>query len=132
MSEENLAKARAIAQAFDERDEAAWLALCDRDVEFLDKLSLNPNVYRGRDAASAWFRGWEKVWEDINVPMAEIIRDEDDVVIWRSSARARGKMSGAEVAQDFWTFGRLRENLFVRIEVHRSEADALEAAGLSE
>lgn len=132
MSEENLEAIRASVAAFDKRNERAWLALCDRRIELLDELSLNPNIYRGHDQVAAWFRGWEKVWTDMRFFGPEIIRDEGDLVVWRSTARARGIRSGVEVAQDFWHVTRFRNGLMTRLENHRTEADALEAAGLQE
>jgi ketosteroid isomerase-like protein len=130
MSQENVETLRAAVVAFDQRDEEAWLALCDSRVELLDELSLNPNIYRGHDQVAAWFRGWEKVWTDMRFSGPEDIRDEGDLIVWRSTARARGRRSGVEVSQDFWHVMRFRRGLMIRIEAHRTEADALEAAGL--
>jgi ketosteroid isomerase-like protein len=132
MSQENVETVRAAVSAFDQRDEAAWLALCHPKVELLDELSLSRSVYRGLDAVGAWFRAWEKVWEDVSVSGLEVLREQGDLVVWRITARARGRLSGVEVAQDFWHVTRLRDGRFIRIENHRSEADALEAAGLRE
>lgn len=121
-----------MSDAFDRRDEWAFIDHFAPDAELIDRLSLNPNIYRGHDAIAAWFRGWDKVWEDIHGSFVEVVHESDEIVLWRSSARARGKASGAEVSQDFWHLATFRDGKVVRIEHHRSEAEGLEAAGLSE
>jgi len=132
MSEENLEAIRAFVAAFDQRDEQAWLALCDPRIELLDELSLNPNIYRGHDQVAAWFHGWDKVWTDMRFSGLETVRDEGDLVVSRTTAQARGKQSGVEVAQDFWWVSKFKNGLILRFECYRAEADALDAAGLSD
>ena len=132
MSEENVEAVYSLADAFNRRDEQAFLDLCDPNAELLDQLSLNPNVYRGRDEIASWFRAWDKVWDDISGSIVKVVHQSGEVVLWRSTARARGHGSGVEVSQDFWHFGKFKAGKLIRIEHHRSEAEALEAAGLSE
>ena len=132
MSEENLETLRAAVAAFDRRDEKAFLELCDPRIELLDELSLNPNIYRGHEQVAAYFRGWEKVWTDMSFRGPEVLRVDGDLTVWRSSAQARGKQSGIEVSQDFWHVTRFRNGRMIRLENHRTEGDAFEAAGLSE
>jgi ketosteroid isomerase-like protein len=132
MSEKNVKAIRELVAAFRQRDEDAWLALCDRRVELLDELTLNPNIYRGHDQIAAWFRGWEKAWTDMKFSGPEVIHAAGDLVVWRSHAQARGRKSGAGVAQHFWHVTRFNGDLIVRVENYRDEADALKAAGLSE
>ena len=131
-AQSNLKTVEAVVAAFDRRDEAAFLAVNHSRVELLDELSLNPNIYRGHRQLAAWFRGWEKVWTDMRFSGPYDVREEGDLMVWRSSAKARGRTSGVEVAQDFWHVTRFRDGLVIRMEAHRTEADALEAAGLSE
>ena len=131
MSEERAIAIQALSAAFDRRDEQAFLDHFAADAELLDRLSLNPNVYRGREAIGAWFRGWDKVWDDVHGSFVEVLYDSGEVVLWRSAARARGKTSGVEISQSFWHVARFRGGVIAQIEHHRSQAEALEAAGLS-
>lgn len=131
MSEEKM-DIEAALSAFNRRDERAWLSHLDPDAVFLEQLTLNPTEYRGHEGASRWFRSWEKVWEDFSVSDIKILHEHEGGVVFRFTARGRGKGSGIDVTQDFWAVGKTKSKRFIRVEIHNTEARALEAAGIAE
>ena len=90
-----------------------------------------PQPHYGVEALAAYTRRFLEPWEDIRIEVAGY-RDAGNVVVASIRLIGKGRTSGIETdyrATHVWTF---RGEHVVRFEVFESEAEALEAAGLSE
>jgi hypothetical protein len=143
MSQENVDLARAY---FDEiarasREEFDPETTISRIAEFWDPeiewdtsdgpvLDIN-RTYRGVEGASQWCREWFTAWEALDFEY-ELV-DAGERVVTLLDLRMRGRSSGIDVAlgKHAWvtTF---RDGLMVRVKLHMSQSEALEAVGLSE
>jgi ketosteroid isomerase-like protein len=133
MSEENVELCYRANDAFNRRDLDAWLALSDPEVEFntlILELEGSPS-YRGHDGVRSW---WEKllgVFPDFSSEIEEL-RDLGDVTVMRVRQRAHGIESDAPTEQTAWLVTEWRDKKAIWWRAVRSEAEALEAAGLRE
>ena len=91
----------------------------------------DPGTYKGIDGLDKGFRGWLESWRELRFELEERIPAGERIVvvfhqtgIGRTSG-IRAEMEGGHV----WT---MRNGKAVRLEVHMSRAEALEAAGHSE
>ena len=144
MSQENVEKVRAfaeedvVARAGGEFDAEAAIA---RQAELWDpELELDASgfpvlditgVYRGADAARNWWREWYAAWETLRFEY-ELV-DAGDRVVALLDLRLRGRSTGIEFppAKGAWVFT-FRDGLIVHMKLYMSQAEALEAVGLSE
>jgi len=96
--------------------------------EFDDAPDLG-GIYRGRPEVVEWWRNWIAAWGSFEGDH-ELI-DVGDRVVVLLSQRMRGRSSGVEIPP--WRYGAviaMADGLIVHWRVHRSQADALAAAGL--
>jgi ketosteroid isomerase-like protein len=143
MSQENVEIARALceedalARASGEFDAEAAISrmaeLWDPEIE-LDA-SETPildisGIYRGADAARQWWRDWYAAWDALRFEY-ELV-DAGDRVVLLLDVRLRGRSTGIELPAKFAWTSTFRNGLIVRLKLHTSHAEALEAVGLSE
>jgi ketosteroid isomerase-like protein len=88
-------------------------------------------IYRGHAGVEQFFRNWLGPWENPIVELVEIAPAGDSVFV-EMRWRARGRSSGAEVAQAFFGIYDLRGGRIVRFRQRETREDALEGAGLAE
>ena len=133
MSQENVEQQYRAADAFSRRDLDAFLAICDPDIELVSRhLGLDGSGHlRGHAAVRRWWETLLSVYPDFTSEIEEV-RDLGDVTIARQAFRGRGVESGAEMEQKQWQVTRWRDNKAYWWQSFPSEAEALEAAGLSE
>ena len=86
---------------------------------------------RGHDAIRAWMEDLFSLSPDFKGEI-EDVRDLGDVTIARTRFRGHGVGSDAPFEQTSWTVTEWRHGKGIRSRVFGSEAEALEAAGLSE
>jgi ketosteroid isomerase-like protein len=134
MSQENVERYRRAIDAFNRRDLDAFLSMCDPDVEFFSRfLELEGGgPYRGHEGLRSW---WEELFDvspDFRGDIEEIRDLGDDVVIARVRFHGHGAESNAPMDQTSWQIVRGRDKKAIWMGIYRSEAEALEAAGLSE
>jgi ketosteroid isomerase-like protein len=130
MSQENVARFRKAIDAFNRRDRAAWLALCDPDYENLPPRDWpEATPIRGRDAIWDFFIATQEPWEEGSFQVGEVIDAGDDKVVAEQWAEMHGKASGAGVLFRYWHVVTLRDGKAVRSEWFTDRAEALEAAG---
>jgi ketosteroid isomerase-like protein len=87
--------------------------------------------FRGLEETKGFLRRLAEVWEEWRFVPQEFIASETQVVVI-GYLHARGKGSGVEVdtpGAHLWSF---RDGKAARLEVYLDQAEALEAAGLSE
>jgi ketosteroid isomerase-like protein len=89
------------------------------------------NITRGRDAVAQALDVDFEIWEERRMELQQVI-DAGDRVIALVHEYRRGKGSGVAVEADIALVYGFKEGQVVRIEPYMSQADALEAAGLSE
>ena len=133
MSKENVEIVRQSHETFNRRDLDAYLALLDPDVEFTPYVraveGLGP--YQGHDDVRSWWDEWLTGLPDLKVDLHEV-RDLGDQMLVRGALRGHGAASGAAFERTYWGLFRVRARRIVWWHAFQSEAEALEAAGLSE
>ncbi len=133
MSEENLALFREGMDAFNRRDKAAWLALCDPAYENVPPRDWPESApIRGPEAIWDFFLTAQEPWEEGSFEVGEIIDAGHDKVVAEQRAELRGKTSGADVSWSYWHVLTIRDEKIVRSEWFNDRAEALAAAGLRE
>ena len=130
MSEENVAVVRRGYAAVNRGDIDGLLATVDPDVEFTSLIAeAEGETFHGHEGVRRW-------WKEVVLPLGglhgepEEVRDCGDTVLARVLGTYRPR--GVEVRQTVWHLVRFRDGKATRWEFFRTEAEALEAAGLSE
>ena len=133
MSQENVELLYRAHDAFNRRDLDALLALCDPDVEFNSARMLveGGGDYHGHDGVRDWWDGLFGFIPDFCTEVVEA-RDLGDFTIARVRVHGSGVQSGAPMDQTFWQAGEWRNEKVIWWRFVLTEAEALEAAGLSE
>jgi ketosteroid isomerase-like protein len=133
MSHENVEIVRGGHETFNRRDLNAYLALHDPDVEFTpyERAIEGLGPYRGHDDVRRWWDEALEILPDFKVELKEV-RDLGDLTLVRGCLRGHGSGSGAAFERTYWGLFRCRNSRIVWWHAFQSEAEALEAAGLSE
>ena len=133
MSEENVERYHRVVDAFNRRDLDAALALFDPEVDFAPRsVALEGGrSYKGHDGVRTW---WESTFAAFSDYVAEIeeVRDVGDMTFSRLRFRGHGMRSDVPIDEMQWHVVEWRHGSVARLRTLRSEAQALEAAGLSE
>ena len=132
MSEENVELVRRGIEAFNRRDLRASLALWSDDAEVDWSRSNGPlkGVYRGhRGLESFWHEFWS-TFESVEIE-AHGFRQTDSQVVVPNTAYMRGRDGIEVVAKSAFVFT-LEHGLTTRLQMFQEQAEALEAARLSE
>jgi ketosteroid isomerase-like protein len=103
----------------------------DDEVEVHDHDIPDAGVYRGHEGFTRWLSDWSEPWEGFSMEPERWI-DAGDRVVFTFRMTARGKGSGIEVNRRDAMVWTMRDGITVRIDYYNSEAQALEAVGLSE
>jgi ketosteroid isomerase-like protein len=133
MSQGNVERVRSGYEAFARGDLDGVLEVLDPEIEvhpppeFLGKGA----SYHGHAGFLAYSQRWLEPWEEYRLIPEQFI-EAGDRVIAANRAIARGKGSGVEVETRMAHSWTMREGKAVRMEVFRTAAEALGAAGLSE
>jgi ketosteroid isomerase-like protein len=142
MSQENVERLRASIETFlagtSESDREAMLTkiaeLQDPDIE-MDSTENSildvSGVYRGKDAVRQVWREWLAAWEYLRFEY-ELV-DAGERVVMLFDLRMRGRSTGIEMpfGKVAWVYT-FRDGLIVHEKFYMSQAEALEAVGLSE
>ena len=133
MSRENVELTYRGHDAFNRRDLHAFLALMDPDTEFTPyEVSVQGgDPYCGHDGMRTWWEESLEVLPDLRAELYEV-RDFGDRVYVRGCLRGHGASSGASFERALWAAVEWRDGKQVRYRAFGSEAEALEAVGLSE
>lgn len=134
MSQENVEVVCDQFAAVNERDFPRVMSRYAEDVELVvDPVAfLHGGTFKGRDAVGQWFGDWFRTFEPGYRFDIEETRDLGDVVFLSATHHGRGRASGAEVHGQTGYLYTVRGGKFVRLEIYRSPAAALEAAGPGE
>jgi ketosteroid isomerase-like protein len=131
MSRENVELVYRAVDAFNRRDLNAFLALVDPDVEFTTRFVERGGSYHGHDGVRMWWEDLLSVFSDFRVE-ADEVRNLGDMTVTRLRLRGQGIESEARMEQTDWQATKWRHKKAIWWRTFRSEAEALEAAGLSE
>jgi ketosteroid isomerase-like protein len=133
MSRENLKALEAAYEAFRTGDVDAALAIIDPEIAISDhdRVLDSPKEYRGPQGVMQMTSEAAEAF-DAHRYEPEDLREVDDQVMVAVRRRGRGKESGVEVDEAQWHLWEFRGRKAVRLRIFVVEADALEAAGLSE
>jgi ketosteroid isomerase-like protein len=131
MSEENVEIVRQAHERFTKTGQPIWERI-DADTEVFDHdIPDARNPYRGADGVADWLSDFAEAWDSYGLEVERLIDAGDRVVsLFRISAVGAG--SGVSVERGdgmVWTF---RDGKLARLDYFNNQADALEAAGLSE
>jgi ketosteroid isomerase-like protein len=131
MSRENVEVARKALDAFNRRDRAAWLTLCDPELEnFPPRDWPESDPIQGYEAVWDFFVEAQEGWEEGPFEFVELIDAGNDKVVADVRREVRGKASGASVAWSYWLVVTFRNGKHLRMEWFANRAEALEAVGL--
>jgi ketosteroid isomerase-like protein len=133
MSQENVELLHQAFDAFNRRDLDAYLALGDPELEFISYWMQveGGGPYRGHDGVRDWWERLFDVFPDFTGEIEEV-RDLGDRTIARVRVHAHGVESDAPMTQTMWLVAEWRHKKAIWWHFVSSEAEALEAAGLSE
>jgi ketosteroid isomerase-like protein len=107
--------ARLFAEAITSGDVDAALAVCHPKVEFDSVLGISGRAYHGHDGIRQYFVDVESAWQEWNVEVERISEGRDGRVAIVMTMHARGRESGASIAErtaHIWTLvdGKLAVN----------------------
>jgi hypothetical protein len=133
MSQENVELHSRVIDLFNRRDLRAYLALMDPEVEFTpyEVWVQGGEAYRGHAGIRSWWEETFAVLPDLRAEVYEI-RDFGDRTFASGCLRGQGAGSGASIERAMWLANEWRDQKMVWGSAFGSEAEALEAAGLSE
>ncbi len=130
MSQENVELYRQGIDAFNRRDLEAFLALADPDVIGTSRvLAIEGGSYRGHEGVREWWKTLLDVFPDFTIEVVSV-RDAGQRTVAALRNRAHGEASVGALEELVWQVSEWRDGRVVRWEIHASEQDALEAAGL--
>jgi ketosteroid isomerase-like protein len=129
MSQENVEVMEALNDAVRRGDLDGFLSLVHPEVEFRSLVAeAEGRVFRGHEGVREW---WDSVIRALAIrPRPGKIESFRDRGIMRYSIAAT--VEGVEVPQEQWMAWRVRDGLVIWWAAFRTEAEALEAVGLSE
>ena len=124
------AAALGFADAITTNDRDAGLAVCHPEIEFRSMLGIGGRSYLGHDGIREYFDDIEFAWAKWRVDVERVEEAADGRVAIVMTMHARGKGSGAELADrtaHVWT---CRDVRLLRNELYREPEEALRALGL--
>jgi len=131
MSQENVELTYQAFGAFNRRDLGAFLALMDADVEAGSRLAAMEGGYHGHDGIRQWWQNLLDAIPDYTLEPVEA-RDLEDLTLTTLRTRGHGADSDTPVEDTVWILADWRDKKVVRWRVLSTQAEALEAVGLSE
>jgi ketosteroid isomerase-like protein len=122
VSEQNVERDRRAIEAFNARDMASFLALCDPEIEVHSVFAaVGGAVYRGHDGVRSWIRDLQEAWGDELHIEAESFFDLGEHTLAFQVLHGRGLQSGVDVAMPNAHIVRWREGLIVYLKVTSTE-----------
>jgi hypothetical protein len=131
MSQENVELAYRMIDAMNRRDLGAFLALMDEEVEAVSRIVAVEGGLHGHDGIRRWWGNWFDVFPDYQIEIVEV-RDHGDLIVGALRAVGHGAGSDLPFEDVIWSASRWRRGMCVWWRVCATEAEALQAAGLSE
>jgi ketosteroid isomerase-like protein len=120
------------ADAFNFGVLSAFLAFCDRNVEFISRLVPleRDKPRRGHDGVRGWWDALHGAYRDLSVEI-DGVRELGEVTVARVRLRGR-RERGGPMQQTQWHVVWWRRKKAIRWRIFLNEAEAFAAAGLTE
>ena len=131
MSQENVELHYRSIDAVNRRDLEVLLALMDKDVEAVPRIVAIEGGLHGHSGIRRWWDSWLEAFPDYKLDVIGM-RDLGEFTIATFSAAGHGAGSELPFEDNAWLACRWREGQCIWWQVFRAEAEALEAAWLSE
>ena len=132
MSRENVEVVRRGFEAFNRRDQEAFLALCTPDVEFRSYLdAVDAQLEQGHAGMRAWWDRVLSVFPDWELRPGKM-RYSDDHVVLELLQTGSASQSGVPIESTLWMAVTLDSGQVTWWATFRTEQEALEAVGLRE
>ena len=131
MSQENVELHIKALDAVNRRDLDALLALMDPDVEAVSALVAIEGGYHGHIGMQRWWENLLAAFPDFTIEVDEV-RDFGDVTVASLRNRGHGADTDTPFEQPVWQANRWQHGTCIWWRTVRTEAEALEAVGLSE
>jgi ketosteroid isomerase-like protein len=128
MSQENIELARRGYEAFNARDQEAFLALMDEDVVAESRLVAMEGRYVGHAGIRRWWDDFLGMFPDYTIEVQDLRDLGDDLLVVRFQAHTHGAASEVPLVDPAWHTQRWRDRRCVWWRVSTTEAEALEAA----
>jgi ketosteroid isomerase-like protein len=132
MSQENVEVVRRGVDSFNRRDLATLLRDFDEVAEWVeDQRYPGAETFHGPSGVERSIRKWWDAWGEITMQVDETI-DLGDRVVLAGRVHARGHDSDVTVEGPFGGVYHFRAGKVVRVQIHGTRDEALEAAGPSD
>jgi ketosteroid isomerase-like protein len=123
-----------IRQGYDAWNRADWAAMeaflaPEFEVDATDRV-LNPDSYQGIEGFRRLAGEMAEVWDSWEVEPLQFI-ERGDLMLVAHRVRARGKGSGIEVEQTYWSVWTVRDGKGVKLALFVDRDRAMAAAGLT-
>jgi ketosteroid isomerase-like protein len=131
VSTEGEEAAHRFSHAVTSGDTEAAVALCHPQIEFDSVLGISGRAYLGHDGIRQYFDDVATAWREWRVEVERVAEAADGRVVIVMTMHARGKGSGARVAErtaHIWT---LEDGKLLRNEPYREPEQALRDLGLT-
>jgi ketosteroid isomerase-like protein len=133
MSQENVELLYRSYDALNRRDLDAYLALIDPEVEFTPRiLQMEGGSYRGHKGIREWLRTLLDAFPDFSSEVLEVREPRRDILIVSIRVRGHGLEGGVPFAEVWWQAIKARDGKAIWVQNFGTEAEALDAVGLSE
>ena len=130
--QENVEIMRAWIDAFNRGGIEETMRYLDPKIEWTTTSTyLEAGTYHGHEGVRQWMRSAFAEWESLRLEPERFIDAAEQVVI-PMQITVRAKQTGTPSAFAFTTLAELQGGMIVRIRNYTNQAEALEAAGLSE
>jgi len=129
MSERNVELHYRSIDAVNRRDLDSFLKLMDEDVKAVSRIVTVEGGLHGHAGVRRWWDNWLEAFPDYKLDVTQM-RDLGDVTIATFSAVGHGAGSELPFEDNAWLACRWRDDKCIWWQVFRSEAEALEAAGM--
>ena len=130
MSQENVEVARRFHDHFDRTGEPLW-DVVDSEIEVYDHDIPEAGTYHGLAGYTKWLTNWGETFETYAMELERLV-DAGDQVVSLIVMRVTGRASGVSVERKDAIVSTFRDGKITRIDYYNDQAQALEAAGLSE
>jgi ketosteroid isomerase-like protein len=131
MSQENVEMIKRMYEAFYRGDAEGALANFDPEVEVDASVRADVGIVHGREGVRATVAQWVEAWDEWREEIEEI-RDLGSRLLVSSTQHGRSKGTGIEVETRYAVLYEVHGGKIVRMALHSTPAEALEAVGLSE
>jgi ketosteroid isomerase-like protein len=136
MSEENVeAIIHKAHEAFNRRDQEAWVACWAEDCEWRPALERgiegDEGVFRGHDGLRRWWQAMSEAWKELESEVHEV-RAAGEQALAFVTVRGRGRLSDVVIEGQFFELVTVRGGKVLASRDFSDRAEALKAAGLSE